>query len=192
MPAGLNTDGGHTTSAIPGTWNAIITAAFNEWSSHCGLTFVQHPDSGLDFDATGATADIRIGRHHFDAALGTLAHGYYPPPNGDSAAGDVHFDEDEDWYVGLGVPGINQIDLFSVALHEIGHAIGLGHSADPTSVMDPTYAPGSTLRDLQPDDIAGIQSHYGESGATPEPATLLLFALCLGALFFMGPGGTRR
>ncbi len=50
--------------------------------------------------------------------------GNYPPDNAFSAAGDIHFDKDELWKIGFGGAGI---DVFTIAAHEIGHAIGLGH-----------------------------------------------------------------
>ena len=58
---------------------------------------------------------------------------------------------------------INQtgIDLFIVAAHEIGHAIGLGHSQRPYALMAPYYRgyiPGFQLRH---DDIAGARTLYG-------------------------------
>jgi hypothetical protein len=70
----------------------------------------------------------------------------------------MHFDADENWQIGQGT------DLFSVALHETGHALGLGHSANPGAVMYPYYhfATGLTA-----DDIAGVVALYGASGGTP-------------------------
>lgn len=45
---------------------------------------------------------------------------------------------------------------FSLALHEIGHVLGLGHVTSE-NVMNPNR----TFQQLQPGDIAGIQSIYG-------------------------------
>lgn len=55
-------------------------------------------------------------------------------------------------------------NLFLVAAHELGHSLGLFHSADPRALMYPVY---NTLIDLarfrlSQDDVDGIQSLYGE------------------------------
>ena len=51
-------------------------------------------------------------------------------------------------------------DIESVALHELGHLLGLDHSTVPGTVMWPTITSNFTLRSLQPDDLAGIRSLY--------------------------------
>jgi hypothetical protein len=101
----------------------------------------------------------------FDGPGGVLAHTFYPAPiNGEPVAGDMHFDADENWHAGA------IVDLFSVALHETGHALGLGHSSNPGAVMYPYYRMQTGLTS---DDIAGIQALYGAIGAPPvaPPAT---------------------
>ncbi|HEU4534282.1 MAG TPA: matrixin family metalloprotease, partial [Polyangiaceae bacterium] len=54
-------------------------------------------------------------------------------------------------------------DLESILVHEMGHLLGLAHSDDPTSVMDAQYAPGTLLREPQPDDIAALCAAYPPS-----------------------------
>src|SRR5207249_3654800 len=93
---------------------------------------------------------------------------FYPAPgNSEPIAGDMHLDADEIWRVGA------SIDLYSVTLHELGHALGLGHSDLPSAVMYPYYKMSTKL---SADDIAGIQALYGPPSAgqqgagTPAPA----------------------
>lgn len=55
------------------------------------------------------------------------------------------------------------IDLYSVAAHEIGHALGLKHSQDNQALMAPFYQgyTGDAIH-LQQDDIRGLQHLYGK------------------------------
>lgn len=89
----------------------------------------------------------------FDGPFGVLAHAFFPPPNSGALAGDVHFDDDEAWRVN----GFN-FDVETVALHEIGHSLGLLHSNVAGSVMEAVYT--GLRRNLTGDDIDGIRSIY--------------------------------
>jgi hypothetical protein len=73
----------------------------------------------------------------------------------------IRFNSAKDWYVGSGLPSKTQSDLFSVALHEFGHCVGLADVQTPGVVMRGTLLPGETVRDLKPDDIAGRNKIYG-------------------------------
>ncbi len=141
------------------TTETQLTAALDEWARVADLTWQQ----GSNQSATRTVAfNFYSGDHGdgfpFDGPGGVLAHAFYPaPPNPETIAGDVHFDEAETWRVG------SDIDLYSVALHELGHSLGLGHSDDPSAVM---YAYYSLHTSLQTDDINAILTLYA---AAPDP-----------------------
>src|SRR5436305_12730900 len=80
--------------------------------------------------------------------------GYLPPPvNNYSIGGDIAFNTAQ-------VYNINGLDydLYTVSLHELGHALGLGHSNSASAIMYPTYR--GVQYGLSTDDINGIQSIY--------------------------------
>lgn len=55
----------------------------------------------------------------------------------------------------------NPYDLHSVFLHELGHAIGLGHSDLTSAVMYPSIPANTSKRNFAAPDIAGIDFLYG-------------------------------
>ena len=134
------------------TIQSEVVRAFQEWAKYAPLTFA--PGTSASAPRTIAVL-FAAGQHGdgygFDGPGGVLAHTFYPaPPNSEPIAGDMHFDADEAW-------GTARIDLYSVALHEAGHALGLGHSDQPGAVMYPYYRLSAQLTN---DDIAGIRAIY--------------------------------
>jgi hypothetical protein len=80
---------------------------------------------------------------------------------------------DFNWYDGIYPENIpdNAIDLQTVWSHELGHALGLGHSDVEGSVMEPYYA--GPRRDLDEDDIDGITSLYPAEGVNLPPTVTI-------------------
>ncbi|CAJ1064569.1 matrix metallopeptidase 30 [Xyrichtys novacula] len=141
--------------------DTTIAKAFKVYSDVIPLDF-KKIDSG--------TADIMIkfkARDHgdfapFDGQGGVLAHAFSP---GEGNGGDAHFDEDETWT--LTSSGAN---LFLVAAHEFGHAMGLAHSQDQTALMFPTYQYVNTDNYRLPDDDRlGVQATYAIPDPNPQP-----------------------
>ncbi|KAB1205330.1 Metalloendoproteinase 1 [Morella rubra] len=77
-----------------------------------------------------------------------------------SISKDVTMDADKQWSVGAR-PGT--IDLETVALHEIGHLLGLGHSSVEGAIMFPGIS-SEVTKGLHADDIRGIKTLYNARG----------------------------
>ncbi|MEO8607223.1 MAG: S8 family serine peptidase, partial [Chloroflexota bacterium] len=179
-----------------------IRQAFAAWSKVANISFVEIPQEARDatgapipfgHGAAGQVGDIRIGAQVIDGMKGELGHAYYPPPEDTDPAsanivrsGDIFLDRAEMWGCAPGETQINGetvrvIDIGLVALHEIGHALGMRHEAadQQLALMNPTYkaellTPNDqfNLSDgIQPDDKSGIQGIYGALGVSAPTAT---------------------
>jgi hypothetical protein len=144
-------------------WQNQILRAAQMWAQQTNLNFSVVSDSGA-YEGSGnyeqgdpGVGDIRIGGYNFGSL--TLAQAYMPPPaNNYSIAGDLQFNTGQAFHIGT------TYDLFTVALHEFGHALGMEHTSLLSAAMFPTYT--GAKANLSADDIAGIRSVY--SGNNPR------------------------
>lgn len=160
-----------------GDQQTIVRQAFDAWASVTQLNFeevgsIDEADILLGFgqDAHCELYDIRAvscpaGDATFDGRFGVLAHAYFP--NSGQLAGETHFDAGEPW-VNDSRSG-SGVSLLSVAMHEIGHAIGLEHSSIPNALMYPNYNQAAPIESLRPDDVAGAQALYGSNDGSVTP-----------------------
>ncbi|XP_041055113.1 collagenase 3-like [Carcharodon carcharias] len=151
------------TPDIPSTdVDTAISQALKVWSDITPLKFRRIFEGEADIMISFGARE-HGDNYPFDGANGLLAHAF-PPAAG--LGGDTHFDEDETWT--MGSDGYN---LFLVAAHEFGHALGLAHSRDPGALMYPTYTFTSMNEfSLSQDDVNGIQALYGATDEiNPKP-----------------------
>lgn len=150
------------TSDIPNSNDIILAVeqAFALWAAYTPLRFTRVAlSAGPEIIIRFVTGNHGDGSS-FDGPGNVLAHAFYPsipPAPITPIMGDAHFDDAETWTVT--VPTGSGIDLVTVAGHEFGHSLGLGHSSVAGALMAPFY--GGPMRALQIDDINGITSLYG-------------------------------
>lgn len=137
----------------------LVRQAFDLWAAQTPLTFTEVADE----TGAGIVIGWASGEHGdgdpFDGPGDVLAHASFPNPYQERLV-ILHFDDDERWVNSE----TRNVDLLTVAAHEIGHTLGLGHSEDPDALMFAAYS--GPHRFLSPDDIEGIQDLYG---VTSEP-----------------------
>ncbi len=141
----------------------MIIKALDIWSQVAEIDFFRTGTAGQNM-----SLDFTMGE--IDGPQGRLAEAYFPedisPP---VIAGDVQFDSSENWEVGNGM-GDSAYDLMYVAVHEIGHALGLEHSLVIGSVMHPTVLPSHEFRSLHQTDVDELLDLYaGRDETNFEP-----------------------
>ena len=111
---------------------------------------------GNDFGSDVLAITLNMGRR------GTLGFDYI-------AEADVIFNTGYSWNIYAG-PRRSTVDFQRVALHELGHVLGLGHESTANAIMAPKI---SDLDALTQDDLDGAALLYGEPKACPISALTL-------------------
>lgn len=155
------------------TLHDLMRRAFNVWCYSSNLTIRELPDNDH-------SADIRVGfrtKEHgdlypFDGRGTTMAHAFYPGPG---IGGDIHFDDDESWSFAYGghARDDDRVSFYPVALHEIGHALGVVHSQDKRSIMFPYYSNYEGYTRLSGVDEDSITRLYGRRATRDAPPIYL-------------------
>lgn len=161
------------------TWSAVPTAtvAFQHVGNIGSKPFEQDGVSVLGF----------LSRPEMDRVLGATTY-VVDVTSGEIVEVDIFFNTTFPWSTASGGE-TNRYDVESIALHEIGHLLGLGHSAlgetelrasggrrviAAEAVMFPiAFSPGSVEgRRLRADDIAGISDIYDGPGFLQETGSI--------------------
>lgn len=144
---------------------SALQTAFAAWSQVADITFTQTNQAGL-------RDSLDISFVNIDGRGGTLAQAYFPDDvNPARIAGDIRFDRAETWEIGNA--SRTAFDLVWVAVHEIGHALGLDHSHAAGSVLAATVSPNQAFTRLAAADVDEILALYAPAdtglGEPEEP-----------------------
>lgn len=167
---------GSSPSGVP--WSTALRDAMQEWTDATAFEFVADPGyvdpceglrrndnggsfplgdgdgrNGVDFNSTICGNDFGAGIIAITLSFSNTG------PLGFSLLNqtDIVFNSDFDWDVYSGNPQ-QRIDFRRVALHELGHALGLDHSHATATIMAANYG---SIRSLQADDVNGVNALYG-------------------------------
>jgi hypothetical protein len=162
-------------------YRAALDRAFTTWQDigSANVTFQAAGTTGASpTESDGMTTLGFVARPDFDRVLGSTSF-IVDTVTGEIVEAGIFFNSVFPWSVAAGGES-GKYDVESIALHEVGHLAGLGHSAlgetelraggrrvlAAEAVMFPiAYSAGSTIgRQLRADDVAGMSDIY------PEPA----------------------
>lgn len=138
-------------------------ARFQDALSNLNATFGFYGVNLVEVAPVDAIVRVDIGS---TSAAGNAADGVL----GCTVAGQITLVTGWNWYTGADPTQISasQYDFQTIVTHELGHAAGLGHSGDTSSVMYAYLAPGETRRGLTAQDLFVLDS---DTGNAPEPLT---------------------
>jgi hypothetical protein len=153
------------TGQLPASFANAVAAAAATWRDATGFGFVTDGQTRGACDATNGPLTDGVELGHVDCSgvgIGsrTLAlTEWYTDAAGAFDSFGITFSDRESWSVYDGPLRVDQVDFRRVALHELGHVLGLDHEEVRLAIMNPTIGDVDTL---QPDDIDGVAARYPE------------------------------
>ncbi|RWS08300.1 Matrix metalloproteinase-14-like protein, partial [Dinothrombium tinctorium] len=157
------------------------------WSNLANVDFTaleenDQKDSNIEIVFT--IADHGDGKH-FDGKGGIVLHVFHP-----IQGGDIHFDSDEEYTLDESIANASHLSirLKPLFLHAMGHALGLGHNYNKSSIMHPLV--GNMNTNASEVDAASIQLLYGVRNGSEDftrdlevGLALDEYSLCLNSSF---------
>ncbi len=161
------------------SWNAAIVPAIDTWNAQmANVQFATVLNSTKTISSGDGLNSASFASTIFGDSFGSgvLAVTYYRTQAGSITEADVLFNKAQtfDSYRGdlIFSQGKCVCDIQRVYLHELGHALGLGHpdGATPKQNVDAVMnSVVSNRSQLSSDDLAGIHFLYGTASPSPTP-----------------------
>lgn len=174
---------GATISPSGKSWNTAFRDAANEWSNQTAFNFTidnsnpSHPCAGVgSFPADSFRNGVAFHDKLCNQVDGsqddfgnrvlavTVSYTFTNKPE-EKVETDIFFNNAEPWDIYDG-PMQGSFDFKRIAIHELGHALGLGHEKANPAIMQPT---AGDIYTLQADDLAGVATLYGPAGPGDPP-----------------------
>lgn len=165
VPDGTDVDGAPSSlfrtlgaRATTAEWQGAIKAAFQTWAVPTNLNVSFVGDDGRPLGTPGPVqgspfvGDIRVSARPLCNSVLAIAN---PFDLVSAWAGEIVLNSNK-LFDTDGSADAN--DLYSVLMHEAGHALGVPHSTDPASAMQNRH---TRVTALAPGDVAAIQALYG-------------------------------
>ena len=171
-----------------GLWNTAFEQAMGRWNAATIFEFkirrdtYESPCDGLPTRSTGGDSEngVAFVSDVCGEAFGenTLAVENSWSQGTRTIQSNIHFNDAYSWNVYDGPyqrgSRTGVVDFRRVAVHELGHALGLGHEDDVPAIMATSATLGDTIVAPQADDIAGVAALYGtDTSSAPRTPVLI-------------------
>ncbi len=140
------------------TERGAVTGAMGSWSdlNTSGLKLVYNGSTGVTSSGFDGQNNIYWQTATQNGTLATATTWYSGSTTFET---DINFNDAYDWFTNGGT-----FDIETVALHELGHCVGLGHDS---GIMAPNYS--GIRRSIDTDSRNGFYEMYGEPSG-PDPS----------------------